>query len=217
MRLLAILLLALVPTLARAEGEGQVWEALFTQYRPAEGGFSGWADFHIRRGSTNIMILRPAVGWGFGKHLTLHAGYAYIHTFIEGADDAHENRLWQQALYNHTVSDELKVQGRFRFEERFIDGDDATGYRIRMLARAQYAPRPNMVQLVIIDELFVHLNTTMKVKSGFNQNRAFFGLGADTKVKGLRVEGGYQNIRFGSANMDKIDHAFVMNAIAVIQ
>ena len=86
MRLLAIftvLVLALAPTSARAEGETQSWSALFLQYRPVEGGIAGWLDIQPRRGTTTILIVRPGIGWGFGENLTVHAGYGNIQTFVE--------------------------------------------------------------------------------------------------------------------------------------
>jgi hypothetical protein len=215
MRFLVVLVLLLgTPSLVRADGEGQVWDALFMQYRPVKGGIAGWFDAHVRRGGSTVTILRPAIGWGLGKHLTLHVGYAYIHTFITAMDDAQEHRTWEQALYNRAFSDELKVQGRFRVEQRFIDGDDGTGHRLRMLGRVQYGPRADAPQIVLIDEVFVNLVETMRIAKGYNQNRAFFGLGADLKVKGLRLEGGYQNIHFDGGRMD---HAIVLNLFALIQ
>jgi Protein of unknown function (DUF2490) len=217
MRLLLVLAIALAPTLARAEGESQVWEALFLQYRPTAGGFAGWFDGQVRRGSTTIMLLRPAIGWGFGKDLTIHAGYGNIQTFVDMGDDKTEHRFWQQALYVKTLSEEVTIQGRFRVEQRFVDGDDKTGHRVRTFGYLRYGPQPTLPQLVIWDELFIQLNDTSKLQSGFNQNRAFFGLGADTKLKGLRVEGGYVNVRFGDANMNKTDHVMLVALLAVIR
>ena len=215
MRFLVVLVLLLgTPSLARADGEGQVWDALIVQYRPAAGGIAGWFDGHVRRGSSTVTILRPAVGWGIGERLTLHVGYAYVHTFVAAMADGREHRTWEQALYNHPISSELKLQGRFRVEQRFIDGDDGTGHRLRMLGRVQYGPRADLPQLVVIDEVFVNLVETMRIAKGYHQNRAFVGIGADIKVKGLRVEGGYQNIHFDGGRMD---HAVVLNLFAMIQ
>src|SRR5262245_44268315 len=126
--LLALALVLTTPSLARADGEIQDWSALFLQYRPTPGGIAGWFDTQVRRGSTTIWLLRPGIGWGVGEHLTFHAGYAYIHTFVDNADDKFENRLWQQALYVRPINPELLAWGRLRLEQRFIDGDDGTGH-----------------------------------------------------------------------------------------
>jgi hypothetical protein len=169
------------------------------------------------------MILRPGIGWGIGEYLTLHAGYGYIHTFVDNGDDKHEHRLWEQALYVRPINKELLVQGRFRMEQRFIDGDDSTAHRMRLFGYLRYGPSPVPLQLVISNELFISLNETAKVASGFNQNRAFFGLGADTHVKGLRVEGGYLNVKFGDnknpmdRTNDAMDHVILVQAIGVIR
>jgi hypothetical protein len=206
--------LALVPGLASAEGETQVWSSLTAQLRAPEGGVAGWLDLHTRRrnGST-LLIARPAIGYGFGKLLTLHAGYAYVRSYTDEGPDGIEHRTWQQALINYPVSSALKVQGRFRPEQRFGGGDD-TGHRIRLLGRAQYQWCPRLeLQVVVWDELFVQLNDTERFKSGFDQNRAFIGLGTDTKLKGLRFEAGYTNIYFESG---RIDHAVAVNALLTI-
>jgi hypothetical protein len=217
MRLLVILVLALLPSIARADGETQSWSALFVQYRPVAGGIAGWLDLQPRRGTTTILIARPGIGWGFGEHLTVHAGYGNIQTFVDEGDDKMEHRFWQQALYVRTLSDEVKIQGRFRVEQRLVDGDDSTGHRVRAMGYVRYAPRPGLPQLVIIDEMFVQLNDTAALRSGFNQNRLFVGFGADAKVKGVRFELGYMNIKFGAANNKNMDHAVSANLIAVIQ
>lgn len=217
--LIAALLASVAPTPARAEG--QLWTAVFLQARQsADAGALGWLDLHARRrGDGTLFIVRPAVGYAFGKVIAAHVGYASVALDADEGDTTVEHRAWQQAVWTPDVSDTVKVQIRPRFEQRFRAGDPDIGYRARLLLRAQVAPTTRPFQLVVTDEVFYALNDTAGpaggsgLSSGFDQNRAFLGLGVDTALKGVRVEAGYLNVvlrRDGAA----IDHAFTVNLIA---
>lgn len=210
----AVLVAALVfPSVAAADN--QVWNAAFVQARNGPTGLTGWLDLHMRRReSSTLAIIRPAIGWTFSPALAVHAGYAFVPSITDEGGNGREHRSWQQVIYNHAAG-AAKLQGRARFEQRFGSWD-GVGYRIRLLARAQYQPMPDVsFQLVVTDEVFLGLNDVdMGPKSGYDQNRLFLGVGTDTKLKGVRVEGGYMNIHLrGDA---PLVHALAVNLIATI-
>lgn len=204
---------ALAP--APAHAEPQVWSALLAQGQPSpDGGVVGWFDAHARRrGDGLLAIVRPGLGYDLGGGLAVHAGYAWIPLAADEGDSKTEHRSWQQLLWNYTVSDALKVQVRPRLEQRFGAGDDL-GHRTRVFLRGQWAPSASLpMQLVVWDELFVQLNDTdWNLRRGFDQNRAFAGVGTDTALRGVRVEAGYLNVAF----RDRVDHVVAVNLLVRI-
>jgi hypothetical protein len=193
--------------------ELQAWNALFAQARAApEGGVAAWFDLHARRrGGSSQLLIRPALGYAFGPSLLVHAGYVAVPTLVDDGDDQLEHRSWQQVIWAPTVTPDLKAQARLRVEQRFGGGDDV-GHRLRGFVRGQWAASSRF-QLVAWDEAFVQLNDTdWGPVAGFDQNRLFLGIGADTAVPGVRVEIGYLHVYLHA--VDRMDHAVMVNVFA---
>ncbi len=208
--------------LAYADGVGhayadevQVWESLTVMGRTGpERGLAAWADVHARRRNNGtLFIVRPAIGYAFSPSLIVHVGYAVLPVVVQDGPNTREQRIWQQVLWNREVNPQLRLQVRGRLEQRIGAGDDL-GHRLRILLRAQWQPKASFAgQFVVTNETFVQLNDTdWGPTSGFDQNRAFFGIGADTRIRGVRVEAGYLNVAFRDDN--RIDHVAAVNLIA---
>jgi hypothetical protein len=195
-----------LPTPARAEV--QAWEAITLMGRlDKEGsGPAGWLSLDLRRrGNSTQYLVRPALGWAFSSKLVVHGGYGWIPTDPDDGAYTSEHRIWEQVIYNGAVNPDLKYQGRARLEQRF-GPNSGVGHRLRMLGRIQWQfSHRTPLQLVAWDELFVGFNQTDDFKlKGFDQNRAFAGIGAETSVKGMRVDAGYMLLV--SQGGDKTDH-----------
>jgi hypothetical protein len=204
-RALVVALLTVATPAAHAEV--QAWEVITLMTRLDEtGGPAGWVDLQLRRrGGSTQYLARPAVGWAFSPSLFAHVGYAWIATDPDDATVTSEHRIWQQGLYNGTATPALKYQLRARVEQRF-GPSSGVGHRVRGLGRVQWQPSARVpLQLIVWDELFIGVNeTTDFTLQGFDQNRAFAGIGADTSVKGLRVEAGYLHLLTQAG--DRTDH-----------
>jgi hypothetical protein len=201
---------------SRVRAEVQAWEVIQVLGRLDKEGSSpaGWLDLQLRRrGGATQYIARPGLGWAFTPTLFVHAGYAWIPTDPDDATYTSEHRIWQQVLFNGKFSDDLKYQLRGRLEQRF-GPNSGVGLRTRGLGRIQWQPSHCFaMQLVAWDELFIGVNETDDFKfQGFDQNRAFVGLGTDTPVRGLRFEAGYMHLL--SQGGDRSDHVFVIFATA---
>ena len=208
MKYLAIAVALAIAAPDAAHAEGQIWNALFVQGRTdASSGPAIWFDAHARRrDDSTLVLLRPAIGWAFSPALLVHAGYGFIRP-VPG--ESAEHRVWQQVIYNHAATDAVKLQGRARLEQRFGNGDDV-GHRVRLLARGQVQPWATPLQLVAWDEVFLGLNDTdWGAASGLDQNRLFLGVGADTAVRGVRVEVGYMNVYLHA--LERVDHVVAAN------
>ena len=161
--------------------------------------FRWWFDNHLRfaddNGGFNQSIIRPGLGYALSDGHALWTGYAWIRTSPIVGEDFDEHRNWQQWTLNQSFSN-LSVLHRSRFEQRWVETGEDIGLRWRQMLRGQLT-LTNVPQwsLIAWDEAFFHLNDTdWGTETGFDQNRAFLGVGykrcAHAKV---RTEIGYLN------------------------
>nr|WP_305908610.1 DUF2490 domain-containing protein [Methylomarinum sp. Ch1-1]MDP4521454.1 DUF2490 domain-containing protein [Methylomarinum sp. Ch1-1] len=157
-------------------------------------------------------ILRTALGYSVYDNLSFWFGYAWIPSEPTGSSSFDEHRLWQQMIWNHSLAGG-KFMSRSRLEQRFDERGDDVGWRYRQFLK-YYHPIKAAPKLswVVWNEVFVGLNRPdWKADNGFDQNRAFVGLGFQMD-KQVRTEFGYINqyIRKPSAN-DAMNHIISLN------
>jgi hypothetical protein len=196
------MLLLASPAGAQSVDDAGLWTAWFGQGDLQPVGFAGgnlkwWFDGQLRflddADGFNQSLVRPGVGWSVSERSTVWVGYAWIHTVPPAGPNFDENRAWQQWTWSRDF-DGLKISHRSRLEQRFVETGNDTGLRFRQLLRAEHdlAAYPNL-SLVGWDELFFHLNDTdWGAASGFDQNRAFAGVGFSMDSR-WRMEVGYLN------------------------
>ncbi|SFP74967.1 Protein of unknown function [Nitrosomonas cryotolerans] len=128
-------------------------------------------------------LIRPGIGYAVNDKTSVWVGYAWVPTSRPFAAKSpfNEHRIWQQLLWSDSYSFG-KVTSRTRFEQRFFDipGSTDVAYRYRQMLKLS-VPMPFIspnVSFVVFDEIFVNLNNIdTGIKTGFNQNRAFAGIG----------------------------------------
>lgn len=225
--LLACCLASFAPAVvAQTVDDGGAWFGWFAQGKlaAADGSLAPlrwWLDVQDRQRDEgehfDQLLLRPGLGYALTDRFTVWAGYAYIATDPVRRDEFGENRLWQQLTYN-APTDGFTLQGRARLEERFVETEGDTGYRLRVLAKA-------MVPLVadkslfasVWDEAFWDLNDTdWGERTGFRQNRAFAGLGLqlDDAPK-VWIEVGYMNQWIDRRGPDKENHVLSISLFTI--
>lgn len=214
---LALCLLAAVqaPAYAQTEGEFQQWIGALGSMRgsPAAPRVAGWLDLHARRGNgRTVFIVRPGVGYDVLPWLSLWAGYAWIPTVNNDADDGHEHRAWQQVTLHHRFDWGLSLQSRTRFEQRFSNLGDDVGFRLREFVRVNWHPEPTApLGIASWNELFVGLNDTdWTAPAGLDQNRTFIGPFLPIPNVG-RLEIGYLLAYLRRPGGDRVVHALAMN------
>jgi len=147
-------------------------------------------------------LIRTGAGYKFNEKITAWLGYDWIPT----------NRplALRQPFNNHGLWQQLSLQERFsfgtlvsrtRFEQHFFDipGSTDTAQLFRQMIKltaplpSQLNPLSTQLSLVVWNEIFANLNSTdAGSRSGFNQNRAFVGIGYPiSKAKLLEI--GYMN------------------------
>jgi hypothetical protein len=110
----------------------------------------------------------------------------------------YENRLYQQVAYQHTLLKQLKVDHRFRLEERLLtDIQDPLWYaRYRLRVRVPIKKKSTSLEsvkthAVASSELLAHVNRVETVKAGLVQQRHFIGVNHAFN-RHLNVDAGYQ-------------------------
>lgn len=197
---------------ARTTSDHQLWASTTVLTRPLTSlRLLGWLDLHDRkREDSTLLILRPAVGHQLMDRLAVYAGYAWLATYADEGANRHEHRTWQQLVWNAPVPQGWALSLRPRLEQRFAQGGNDTGHRVRVSARGAYAPHPAFM-IVAWDEFFYQINNTdWGASSGFDQNRAFLGLGLPT-TSTARVEVGYLNVFLKRSPDNHLDHNLAIN------
>jgi hypothetical protein len=157
--------------------------------------FDGQMRFFDDNDGFGQSLVRPGVGYKLMDKLTVWSGYAWIHTNPDPSPNFEEHRIWQQVTWTHKF-DPTTLDLRSRFEQRFVETGDDTGLRFRQSVALRrpvgFAPQ---FTWVATDEFFFHLNDTdWGARAGFDQNRAFLGVGwRPSPEHTWRVEVGYLN------------------------
>ena len=155
---------------------------------------------------------RTALDIKLNDHFVLTpVGYVYTWNYQYGRQPAqfenNEHRIWQQALYKHTLFGRIPVDHRLRFEERFIqsrtfspdDGVIYNGYRNRQFRiRYRFQAKlplngskiePGVWFLGVYDEVFISRGKAVTFHEP-DQNRIFVGPGYQF-TKRLSVHPGF--------------------------
>lgn len=162
-------------------------------------------------------MLRAALGYSLSDRATIWAGYTWLPTQNLGKDSLSQQDAWPG--FRYVLPTEA---GTFTFrtllESNFIPGNGGEvrvrpRQMIRFMHPIQSEPR---LSLIAWDEVFVRMNTTPKGgQSGFDQNRAFAGLGWSFNHN-LRAELGYMNQYLDDANhVNNTMHHLVMGSLFV--
>ena len=129
---------------------------------------------------TNIeqLLLRTGINYHFNPTASVTFGYAHIGNHIYDSDkkspETEEHRVWQQFLSTNSLG-RLKLEHRYRLEERFIETDFKIRFRYRlMLFVPLNGPKieTGIIYLGVYDEIFIN-----DKRNFFDRNRLYGGLG----------------------------------------
>ncbi len=133
-----------------------------------------------------------------GVSIKFTAGYAYVRSgeFGDGDATSQESRLYQEALLPQKLGSRVYLVHRFRFEQRFVEGQDfRTRWRYNLFITVplnRVDLKPGAIYLAFYNEIFV--NGQRNVGNGnrvelFDRNRTYGAVGYSAR-KGLRVQAG---------------------------
>ena len=142
------------------------------------------------------------VGYRISKIVTLWAGYTHDPQYSGGDVTKMEHRAREQVTFdNFGTLGRGKLSGRLRFEQRWREGLDGTGWRLRPFVKyALPLHKGGRTAFVLSMEPFLDLNTTtFQRTSGLDRTRTFAGISMPV-AKNLSADIGYLN-----------QHTFVRN------
>ncbi len=161
-------------------------------------------------------LFRPALTYKINDRFSVTAGYFYGIFNTSTSKSFHEQRLWQQAGYTFLRRENgFSLSGRTRLEERFVEGNDETGWRLRQQFRLDtpYLTDGKM-RGVLWNETFVGLNdTSWGQRSDLDQTRTFVGVNMPL-TEHIAVEPGYVNQLSFRRGENAVNHIAAINVIA---
>ena len=150
-------------------------------------------------------LIRTGAGYVVNEKMTVWLGYDWVPTSrpIALRHPFNDHALWQQLSLQERFPFGTVIS-RTRFEQHFFDipGSTDTAQLFRQMLKLT-APLPQSLNrlnplsanlsLIVWNEIFANMNSTdAGTRSGFNQNRAFVGIGYPiSKTKLLEI--GYMN------------------------
>jgi len=156
-------------------------------------------------GDLEQLLLRTGLGYNVADNTNLLLGYGFIRSENYGQSDekrvVNEHRIFQQVITKQNVI-KLRLQHRYRFEQRFVEEDFRLRFRYFLgLAYPLWKETTTSKELYFSMYNEIFLNTEKDV---FDRNRLYSGLGFRLN-KLLRFELGYMNQFLNSGNRDQIN------------
>lgn len=149
------------------------------------------------------------IGYAVGKGVTLWAGYTHNPNYSAGDFTIMERRAREQVTFdNFARLGGGKLNGRVRLEQRWRDGTDSTGWRVRPYVKYTLPFRKGgRTALVLSTEPFLNLNTTAFQRTeGLDRIRSLIAISTPLS-KTLSAEIGYLNQHtFVRRGPDSDDH-----------
>jgi hypothetical protein len=204
-------------TAARARPDAQLWTwltatvKLSPRWRLSEEAVARFSD---NRNGLYEIESTTSIGLRLSKVTTLWAGYTHDPQYTAGHFTTMEQRARQQVTFdNFAALGPGKVSARIRFEERWREGVDGTGWRVRPTLRYSL-PLRGRVTLNLSTEPFFDLNTTgFQRTAGLDRVRNLATVSVPLS-KHMTGEAGYMNqhgfVRGGPDTSDNIAY-FALN------
>jgi hypothetical protein len=148
------------------------------------------------------------LGYRVSKDVTVAAGYTHDPQYAGGTFTAMEHRAREQVTIDNLARlGGGKLSARMRLEQRWREGVDGTGWRLRPYARFSL-PIAGKVALNLSNESFFNLNrTAFQGTTGLDKMRNLVSLSVPLS-KALTAEAGYMNqhgfVRHGPDTSDNI-------------
>ena len=222
---LIILLCISMQSFAQVEsGKTGAWYMYFydTQFKDSKFGIQG--DVQYRNwnlgGDLEQLLLRSGLTYrptGVNAKFTL--GYAHITSgaFGDSDDTSSESRIYQEALLPHKLGNRVYLTHRFRYEQRFVEGQDfRTRYRYNLFMNVPFNKstlEKGAFYAALYNELFVNgqrdIGDNREVEF-FDRNRTYLGIGYVLK-KGMKFQLGWMNQKTNSVGKGQMQLSFHHN------
>ncbi len=150
-------------------------------------------------GDLEQLLLRGGLTYqGKDSNIKFTLGYGNITTGVYGdsSDTSSESRIYQEAMYPVKFGKRFYTNHRFRFEQRFVEGQDfRTRYRYNLFLNIPINSKemqPKTYYLALYNELFINGQRDI----GDNRSVAFFDRNRFYSGIGYIIKPGYK-VQFG--------------------
>ena len=147
------------------------------------------------------------VGYRLNKNVTVWGGYVHDPQYVGGDFTVMEHRAREQVTFDNVAKlGSGKLGARVRMEQRWRDGIDGTGWRLRPYAKLSF-PIEGKTALNLSNETFLNLNkTSFQRQSGLDRMRNLISISTPLG-KNVTGEAGYLNqYGFVRGAEDTMDH-----------
>lgn len=220
-KLLAIISISiLLPNISQAQvDENQLgaWYMYFFNTTIKESSWGAQGDIQYRNwnlgGDLEQLLIRGGITYKPKKaNVKFTLGYGNITKGAFGDDNStvSESRIYQEALIPNKLSDRFNLTHRFRYEQRFNDGQDfRTRYRYNLFINVPLTKNklvPKAVYLALYNEIFI--NGQKNIGDGrtveiFDINRFYAALGYIISPK-AKVQAGVMNQTTNSISKNQL-------------
>jgi hypothetical protein len=173
------------------ENQLGAWYMYFYQKKFANSQFGVQGDFQYRAWNLGSdreqLLLRSGITFRpKSEDIMFTLGYAYIGSGTPGDSDevVADNRIYQEATMPQKIGERFYFNHRFRYEQRFVDGQDfRTRFRYNLFLNVPLNKKQmekNALYLTLYNELFINGETEIgdgKSVQYFDRNRTYAGLG----------------------------------------
>jgi hypothetical protein len=194
----ALLIAIAAASPAMASDDSQLWASsaatvkLSDSWRLSQDATIRFSD---NRNGLYEVELNTLLGFVVAKGVTVWAGYTHDPNYSAGDFTVMEHRAREQITFDKLA--EIgggKLSGRLRTEQRWREGVDGTGWRVRPFVKYSLPlHKGGKTAFVVSAEAFVNLNTNaFQRRSGLDRTRTFVGLSAPLS-RAISAEAGYLN------------------------
>lgn len=161
-------------------------------------------------GELEQLLVRTGLGYNVNENNNILLGYGFIDSrniAIESNEilKVHEHRIYQQFISKQAIG-KIKIQHRYRFEQRFIEDDFRLRYRYFLSLNVPLLKTNKKYYISAYNEIFINASQ----ENTFDRNRIYGGLGYQLNSN-IKFELGYMNQTFNASSRDQVNVICFLN------
>ena len=155
-------------------------------------------------GELEQLLVRTGLGYNVNENNNILLGYGFIDSRNKAIESneilkVNEHRIYQQFISKQVIG-KIKIQHRYRFEQRFIEDDFKLRYRYFLSLNIPLLKTNKKYYISAYNEIFIDASQ----ENSFDRNRIYGGLGYKLNSN-IKLELGYMNQLFNNSSRDQFN------------